>query len=77
VRADDVKHGEKVAPVMAAVTSLTTIACCLPVGFAADAVTASLSMAGAAYQPWFLGVSVVLLLVGAQSRVAHSYGGIP
>ena len=58
------KHGEKVAPVLAAVTSLATIACCLPVGFAAAAVTASLSMAVAAYQPWFLGASVVLLLVG-------------
>jgi hypothetical protein len=59
------KHGEKVAPVMAAVTSLATIACCLPAGFAAAAVTASLSMAAAAYQPWFLGASVLLLLVGA------------
>jgi len=58
------KHGERVAPVMAAVTSLATIACCLPVGFAAAAVTASLSMAVAAYQPWLLGASVVLLLVG-------------
>jgi hypothetical protein len=59
------KHGEKVAPVMAAVTSLVTLACCLPMGFAAAAVTASLSMAVAEYQPWFLGASVVLLLVGA------------
>ena len=59
------KHGEKVAPVMAAVTSLGTLACCLPVGFAAAALTASLSMGVAAYQPWFLGASVLLLLVGA------------
>ena len=59
------KHVEKVAPVMAAVTSVATIACCLPVGFAAAAVTASLSMAVAAYQPWLLGASVLLLLVGA------------
>jgi hypothetical protein len=59
------KHGEKIAPVMAAVTSLATIACCLPLGFAAAAVTASLSMAVVAYQPWLLGASVLLLLVGA------------
>jgi hypothetical protein len=59
------KHGEKAAPVMAAVTSLATLACCLPVGFAAAALTASLSMPVAAYQPWFLGASVLLLLVGA------------
>ena len=39
------KHVERAAPVMAAVTSPATIACCLPVGFAAAAVTASLSMA--------------------------------
>jgi len=65
------KHGEKVAPVMAAVTSLATIACCLPVGFTAAAVTASLGMAVAAYQPWFLGASVVLLLVGAV-QVRHT-----
>ena len=59
------KHGEKVAPVMAAVTSLATLACCLPMGFAAAALSASLSMAVAAYQPWFLGGSVLLLSVGA------------
>jgi hypothetical protein len=59
------KHVEKVAPVMAAVTSLATIACCLPMGFAAAALTASLSMAVAAYQSWLFGASVLLLVVGA------------
>ena len=58
------KHGEKVAPVAAAVTSLATLACCLPMGFAAAAATASLGMVVATYQPWFLGASVVLLVVG-------------
>ena len=72
------KHGEKVAPVMAAVTSLATLTCCLPVGFAAAAVTASLSMAVAAYQPWLLGASVVLLLVGAvQLRQTQRVCGAP
>ena len=65
VRANGMKHGEKVAPVMAALTGLATIACCLPMGFAAAAVTASVGLAVAAYQPWFLGVSVLLLIVGA------------
>jgi hypothetical protein len=70
------KHAEKVAPVMAAVASLATIACCLPVGFVAAAVTASLGMAVAAYQPWFLGVSVLLLLGGAvQLRQSHRVCG--
>jgi hypothetical protein len=59
------KHGEKVAPVMAAVTSLATLACCLPMGFAVAALSASISMAVAAYQPWFLGGSVLLLFIGA------------
>lgn len=58
------KHGEKIAPVGAALTGLATLTCCLPMGFAAAAVTASLSTVVAAYQPWFLGASVVLLLVG-------------
>src|SRR5262245_1124609 len=59
------KHGEKVAPVMAALAGVATIVCCLPVGFAAAAVTASLGLAVAPYQPWLLGASVLLLMVGA------------
>lgn len=58
------KHAEKVAPVMGVVTSLATIACCLPMGIAAAALTGSLSLAVAAYQPWLLDASVLLLLVG-------------
>ena len=59
------KHGEKIAPVMAALAGLATIACCLPMAFAAAAVTASFGMAVAPYQPWFLGLSALLLMVGA------------
>ena len=58
------KHSEKIAPVAAALTGLATLACCLPMGLAAAAVTAGLSTVVAAYQPWFLGLSVVLLAVG-------------
>jgi hypothetical protein len=58
------KHAEKVAPVAAALTSLATLVCCLPVGFAAAAATASLSTVVATYQRWFLGASVVLLVGG-------------
>jgi hypothetical protein len=77
------KHSEKVAPVLAAVTSLATIACCLPVGFAAAAVTASLSMVVSAYQSWFIGSSVLLLIVGAiqlrqpqRACRTHSYSSV-
>ena len=58
------KHREKVAPVAAAVTGLASLACCFPLGFAAAAATASLSTIAAAYQPWFVAASIVLLLVG-------------
>ena len=34
-------------------------------GIRCGSVTASLGMAVAAYQPWFLGMSVLLLIVGA------------
>lgn len=58
------KHVEKVTPVAGALTSLATLVCCLPMGFAAAAATASLSMVVAAYQRWFFGASIVLLIVG-------------
>lgn len=58
------KHVERVTPVVAALTSIATLVCCLPMGFAAAAATASLSMVIAAYQRWFLAASVVLLIVG-------------
>ncbi len=63
------KHAEKVPPIAAALTSLATLLCCLPVGFAAAAATTSLGMVVSAYQAWFLGASVVFLLIGlAQLR---------
>jgi hypothetical protein len=58
------KHVEKVTPIAAALTSLATLVCCLPMGFAAAAATASLSLVVATYQRWFLAASVVLLIVG-------------
>jgi hypothetical protein len=56
------KHGEKVAPVMAALTGVATIACCLPVGFAAPAVTASLGMRQALF------LSVIGIATARSSR---------
>ena len=58
------KHVEKVTPIAAALSSLATLVCCLPMGFAAAAATASLSIVVATYQRWFLGASVILLVVG-------------
>ena len=57
-------HTEKIAPVAAAFTALTTLACCMPMGFAAAAAAIGLSTIAAEYQPWFLGASSVLLALG-------------
>jgi hypothetical protein len=58
------KHAEKVAPVAAAVTALTTLVCCLPIGIAAAAATAGLAAVVSGYRLWFLGASAVLLVIG-------------
>jgi hypothetical protein len=57
-------YGEKIAPLAAAATALATLACCLPVGFAAAAATASLGAAVAVHRNWFLLASGLLLGVG-------------
>jgi hypothetical protein len=57
-------HGEKIAPVAAATTALMTLACCLPVGLAAAAATASLAAVVSANRGWFLLASAGLLVVG-------------
>jgi hypothetical protein len=58
------KHAERITPIAAALSALTTLLCCLPLGFAAAAATASLSVAVAALRPWLLGASVVLVAIG-------------
>lgn len=58
------KHGEKIAPVAAALSGFATLACCLPTGFAGAAMAAGLSSLVASHQWWFLGGSVALLGVG-------------
>ena len=57
-------HSEKIAPVAAAATAVATLACCLPVGIAAAAATASLATVVAEYRGWFLFASAVLLGIG-------------
>lgn len=58
------KHTERVAPVAAALSALTTVVCCLPIGIAAAAATASIGAVVASVRPWLLAMSVVLLGVG-------------
>jgi hypothetical protein len=48
----------------AIVSSLATIACCLPIAFAAAIGAAGASAFLARFRPWFIGLSIVLLGFG-------------
>ena len=59
------KHTEKIAPVAAALSALATLACCLPIAFAAGTAAAGLAVLAGSYRWAFIGASVLLLAVGA------------
>ena len=63
------KHTEKIAPVAAALSAVATLACCLPIAFAAGTATATLAMLAGTYRWLFLGISAVLLAIGALQLV--------
>lgn len=58
------KHGEKLAPVAAAVSALSCLACCLPFGIAAAAGAAGLSVVLDGLRPYLLVLSGGLLVFG-------------
>lgn len=58
------KHTERVTPVAAVTSALATLLCCLPIGFAAAAASASVAAAAGRLRPWLLGASVVLVAIG-------------
>ena len=58
------KHAEKVTPIAAVTSALATLLCCLPIGFAAAAATASVAAVVGQLRPWLLGASVVLVAIG-------------
>src|SRR5258708_32587887 len=66
---EDMRHAEKIAPVGAAVSALATLACCLPIAFAAGTATAGLAAVAGSYRWWFLGASATLLVVGGAQLV--------
>ncbi len=69
------KHAERVAPVAGALAALSTMLCCLPLGFAAAALTASAGAVIMSLRPWLLGGSVFFLAVGfVQLRHAQACG---
>jgi hypothetical protein len=56
--------GERVAPVMAAVSAVSTLLCCLPISFAGAVGVASVSAAAMEHRSWLIGASFALLVVG-------------
>jgi hypothetical protein len=55
---------EKGAPAAAIVAALSTLACCVPLGFLGAAGLASMSVWVQPLRPWLLGISVALLCLG-------------
>ena len=58
------KHAERVTPIAAVTTAVATLLCCLPIGFAAAAATASVAAVVGQLRPWLLGASVLLVAIG-------------
>lgn len=63
------RHAEKITPVAAALSALTTLACCLPVTFAAGSATAGLAVVAGAYRWAFLTASMILIALGTVQLV--------
>jgi hypothetical protein len=55
---------EKGAPAAAIVAALSTLACCVPLGFLGAVGLVSLSVRMQSFRPWLLGASVVFLCLG-------------
>jgi hypothetical protein len=55
---------ERATPVAAIIAALSTLACCLPLGFLGAAGLAGLSVWARSLGGWFLAVAGVLLIVG-------------
>ena len=54
---------EKGAPAAAIVAALSTLACCVPLGFLGAIGLASISVWAQQFRPWLLGASIALLCV--------------
>lgn len=58
------KVAERATPVAAVIAAISTLACCLPLGFLGALGLASLSVWARSYGSWFLGLSAALLVLG-------------
>jgi hypothetical protein len=63
------KHAEKIAPVLAALSAVATLACCLPIAFAAGTAMAGLAVVAGTHRWWFFDASAALLVVGTVQLV--------
>jgi hypothetical protein len=59
------KHSEKIMPLAATLTALSTMACCLPLGIAAAAGLGGMAVVLAPIRPWLLALSGIFLVIGA------------
>jgi glycerol-3-phosphate acyltransferase PlsY len=59
-----VKHTERIAPAAAVLSALSTVLCCLPLGFAGAAVAATAGGFVASLRPWLMGAAVIFLAIG-------------
>jgi len=59
-----VKVTERATPVAAVIAALSTLACCLPLGFLGAVGLAGLSVWAQSLRGWFLGLAITLLVVG-------------
>ncbi len=55
---------ERATPVAAVVAALSTLTCCLPLGFLGAVGLAGLSVWAQSLRRWFLGFAIALLVVG-------------
>lgn len=60
---------ERVTPLMAAISAVSTLACCLPIGFAATAGAAGVLAAISRYRSWLVAISATLLTIGVAQVV--------
>ena len=59
------KPSTKAIPVAAAITALSTLACCLPLSLSAAIGSATLSIVLEPYRSWLMAISILLLAIGA------------
>jgi hypothetical protein len=63
-RGAKVKVAERAVPIAAAVTAVSTLACCLPLGIAGAVGALGLSVVLNSLRPWLIAIAMVFLAVG-------------